>query len=584
MRFDQLRMSIISLVVTVLALTGCATIPVTGPVGSEPLPVTDAGQVFVEAEGPVAGATPIEVIQGFIRAQAAGVSDDYRVAKEFLTAEGAAQWEPNKSTAVYLGEPVLAVVAPNVSGATARVDGNRVEVGGAIDLAAIVDQTGQLVEAASNESQIVSFKLVRDNGQWRINELPDGTYVSQPNFTVTHRRIALQFLSLDHQYFVPDVRWYPSRNLAGHVAEGLLAGPSAWLRDAVTTAAPIGTTLQVAGSVQVSAEGVAELDLSSAVLSADSEQQSLLLAQFNATLQQVPQVRSVRVTAGNVDINVTAASVLQDPQTGAAVAVVTDNAVQKIVDGALVPDQGYVSLEGVNVTALAMEPLDGPQSGQFAVVRQGKRSIAAVPRILRNAETPQVLIEAPELSAPSIDRFGWVWAGSVSDIYVATGEGEVSTLAAPWLASRTIDAVRVSRDGARVAIASHDSSSGESQSTIDIAAIVRDDTGVPTQLEQGVTVGGSLAVAHEMAWIGESTLAVIGASGVSADSNIYVTPIGDFSQLQPVLDHPVMITGDLGVRTTLHVLQNDGVLMTRSTTGASWTEVARDIAAVAYPG
>ncbi|MET0734233.1 MAG: hypothetical protein ABWY55_01105, partial [Microbacterium sp.] len=79
---------------TVLALTACAGLPTSGPV-NEGLPADhDAGSPdfsFIP-DRPQPGATPEQIVEGFIRA-GSGPADNWARAREFL-APGA-DWQPN---------------------------------------------------------------------------------------------------------------------------------------------------------------------------------------------------------------------------------------------------------------------------------------------------------------------------------------------------------------------------------------------------------------------------------------------------------------------------------------------------------
>lgn len=578
------RRALIVLLAFVVALAGCAAIPTSGPVRSQPLPDTDPGTIFVEAERPIPGANPVEITQGFIRAQAAGVYDDFRVAREFLTSARAATWDPRAGTTVYLGEPTLTATGPGGAiDLTDDVLNNReyVDVGGPVSLAAQVDSTGVFIEATVGAEQPVSFRLSRENDQWRIAEVQDGTLVSLPNFTATYRRIALQFLSPDERYLVPDVRWYPVRNLAGYATEGLLAGPSAWLRDSVRSAVPGRTTLNVAGAVQVTPDGVVEIELSNQVIATNAEQRSVLMAQFNATLLQVPQVRSVTLRAGSVDITTSQAQLTRDPTTGAALTVVRDGQIGNMIDGEFVPNLAFERYPEDAISAIAVEPADGVHGGRLVVTRQGS---SLFPAALAGTDLSESApyVRGRTVSKPSVDRHGWIWSAVNGRILVMNGGGiEVPNV--PWLVSRDVTSVRVSRDGARVAIASTPNPESSDQSVIEIAGIVRDDRGAPTSLVQGVAIGGALTAATDITWIGESSVAVLGTGSTSVDQSVYSVPIGDLSQIQPTIDTAAEIAGDWDAR-SIHVRQADGDLQARSSTGASWSDLLVDVTAIAYPG
>ena len=69
----------------VCLLAACTSLPTEGPVNATRAP-TDTGQsVGLHANGPSAGAEPEDIVIGFLTASAAGLSDDFEVAREFLS-------------------------------------------------------------------------------------------------------------------------------------------------------------------------------------------------------------------------------------------------------------------------------------------------------------------------------------------------------------------------------------------------------------------------------------------------------------------------------------------------------------------
>lgn len=580
-------------------VSGCAGIPTSGLVRSSDLPVVEAGQVYVKADGPSVEASALDIAQGFVKAQAAGVYDDYRVAREFLTPAAAAAWDPSERTSVYLGEPTMAVSDGQVEGespggssavpslnpkAGSVADGTAVVISGTVGLAATLDASGVFTEVAADAARDLTFTVVAVNGQWRINELDNGTLLSLPNFTSTYRSVSLAFLSPDLRYVVPDQRWYPLRNLATYAVEGLLAGPASWLQDSVTTAVPQGTTLQISGSVPIGPDGQATVDLSTPALSADTGQRALLQAQLESTLLQVPQVRGVTVQSGGADMGVTtAAQLLDDPVSSDPPTLVKGTALGTMDGSDFVATEGFAALAGNSVTALAVEPADGVHGGRFAVVREGSRSLVTVGVTGEGATPSSQLWEGHGVAAPSIDRYGWVWSASGSRIVVVDDAGATVTVSVPWLTGRTVLAVRVAHDGARIAIVSQDASSGRAALHVDIAGIVRDDLGAPTQVTTPIPVGAPLTEASEVVWVDASSIAVLGRSAASAAVVVHLVPLADLTATQPSADRISAVAAGWGVR-SLVILSADGALFSRSGTGASWQPVTSGISAVAYPG
>ena len=76
-----------SAAVIALLLSGCASIPSSGPVqAGDPLPADTANDVDILVPGPADGAGQRDILEGFITA-ALSPRNNYQVAREFLTAE-----------------------------------------------------------------------------------------------------------------------------------------------------------------------------------------------------------------------------------------------------------------------------------------------------------------------------------------------------------------------------------------------------------------------------------------------------------------------------------------------------------------
>ena len=105
-------------------------------------------------------------------------------------------------------------------------------------------EKGVYAEAPPDGRESVTFGMVKnDADEWRIAEPPPGLILQEEDFTRLYRPASLYFLSPDQRFLVPEERWYPTKNLSTSIVLGLLAGPSAWLQDAVVTAVPDGVEL-----------------------------------------------------------------------------------------------------------------------------------------------------------------------------------------------------------------------------------------------------------------------------------------------------------------------------------------------------
>ncbi len=535
-----------------LALAACSAIPTQGAVQKGDGRVQEGAPVVVVADGPAQDADPVSIVEGFMLAGSAGLSGDFVAAREFLTPDARAAWDP-------LGSVVVAS-----STQVQRTSDTQVTV--EVQVQGKVDADGRYTEASADGRESVTFDMVQDSRQqWRIGGTPKGLILSQAAFTSRFRAAQLYFLSPDAQVMVPETRWYPSRNLPTSVVKGLLAGPSPWLRDAVRTEVPDGVQLKPE-AVTVDSDGVAEVDLEPArtVQSAD---RGLLLAQLQQTLQ-LPQVRSVVVRAGAGGVPLDGATAVPTPSVGDPVMIQGD-ALVSLVNGALQPVAGVGSLAGLD----AREPARSAD-GSVQVLLAGPDRLVLAPTATAGART---LLTGSALAAPSVDRRGWVWTATGSNVLAVTPAGAQVTLAAPWLAGRSVRALAVARDGTRVAVVSD----GADGVAIDVAGVVRDASGAPQQLSTPVRAGASVGDAEQVVWADAVTLGVLGGAGGSA--TLRLVPVGGQTEALPDVADAVSIASGLGERSML-VATRQGELLRYD--GRTWVPVpgATGVKDPAYPG
>lgn len=583
-----------ALFLTVVA--GCTHIPVDGPVSGGDVAPEEPQQVFPQAYGPPPDASPVQVVQGFLQNQVAGVQDEYDTARQYLSGAVARRWDPAAGVVVYAGEPVLAVAEPSAAAPEEDVapedvdsaqeqapvsgdDPSMVVVQGSLTVAASVDQQGQYTQAPAGARQDVSFRLRRDaEGQWRITQTADGVVMSSPNFYSVHRATSLYFPTPDGRHLVPDVRWFPQRNTATHAVRALLEGPSPWLRDAVGTAVPEGTRLTV-GAVAVDETGLARVDLSSPVLTASPEERALLRAQLESTLLRVPGVRSVQVLSTGLRVSIPAGETpVRDQSPGDEPYAVSGGRLGRLSGTDLTPVPDLPALADLDVTALAVSG-DGSGVPAYAVVRAGSDRLVAASR--ETAE-PVVLLEGPGLVAPSVDRFGWTWSASTGDdglVQAVMPGAAPSGVAADWLAGRDVVALRVSHDGARIAVVSE----GAGGTRVDLSGVMRDQAGTPLRLADPVSVGGQVTDAAAVVWVDEATLAVLGRTGVGAPVGVQLVPVAGPVESLSALEGATQLAAGRGTR-SLYLVTAEGRVYGRSATGVNWVMAVDGVQALAFPG
>lgn len=346
--------------VLALALAGCTSLPTSGPVEVGLTESPTDGTIRYEASGPVLGAGPTEIIEGFLQAGAAGLSgdNDFEVARSFLTEAANGGWTPLAQVVISANEsPQVPVVTlpegaePAPSGEQAaetppdatpsdgpaalsadELEGlDRVQVRLGIEAVADVDDRGVYTASTSRAESELSYELVRVAGQWRIDSVPSGLLLPEVAFGNVFRPVPVMFLTPDLTALVPDVRFVPTRNAVSHALDRLLAGPADWLESGVSTRVPLGATLEQlgAGVVVTEDDARAEVRLSGAA-GLSAADRDLLFAQINATLTSIPGILGVSLWLdGNP----------YEPAAGAVAPVLVTRVPDRLValaDGALV--------------------------------------------------------------------------------------------------------------------------------------------------------------------------------------------------------------------------------------------------------
>jgi hypothetical protein len=444
-------------VIAVLALAGCAGVPDSGPVRVG-RPVAAAGGGLADAivrevpAAPQPGAGPVEVVGGFLRAMVDSDSG-YGVARSYLTP--GASWAADSGIDVY-AEPVRL----SRSGKdTVVVRAHRLGVLGPHGVYRVAP--GPITRR---------FHVVRRNGEWRIAKLSPGVLLSADDAGRVLQPAAVYFLTPDGQRVVPQPVLEPplEPGLATTLMRGLLAGPSPLLAAGVRTAVPRGTSL--VGNVPISADGVAEVDLSAGTREITAPQLMRLSAQVVWTLRQLSSVTAVRLLANGTPLEAPGVSSLQLvpswPQ--------FDPAMPPTASGAYAVRAGHV----VGLGARVPPGLRG--AGMVAATRSADGKVAAAVRdvggrdqllVGRPGEDRlRIRLEAGSITPPSFGPDGRVIvATSNGTVHAVPPVGAVQrvALAAP-LRHREIRALAMSRDGSRVALVVSTAAGSE----LDLATVV----------------------------------------------------------------------------------------------------------------
>ena len=268
----------------VLPLSACISMPESGPVvetRSEGRPEDQAG-TFIDAKPPQQGDSATDIVTGFLEAMTA-TPIDLNVAREFLTRDAEAAWDPDARTITY-----AEVIGPLGSSTVT------VELAGAEHL----DQRGAFLGTLPKDDRSLRFPMRRQDGQWRIADAPDALIVPESWFEQVFSHVLLYFFDPSAQILVPEQVFVPlgEDQLPTELTRALLRGPSRRLDDVSRSFIPPG--LDVFGSVPVTDEGVADLTLRGFTGELTPQASQLMLAQLAWTLRQDPTVSAFRVSIG----------------------------------------------------------------------------------------------------------------------------------------------------------------------------------------------------------------------------------------------------------------------------------------------
>jgi hypothetical protein len=531
-----------------LALVGCAGLPMTGAVheGLSSTAEPDVPDVQFKPNGPQAGATPEQIVDGFLNA-GSGPAGGWATAREFLTGTAVDGWRPDAGATVdVLSARSIAVASSDQSSATVTVS---------LSPTATVDGEGAYTAVAEAAAPPLTFTLSKQSAGWRITSAPNGIVLDQDLFKSVFRAYSLMYYDPTWTFLVPDVRWFPTLNASTRIAAALINGqPSPWLAKSVVSAFPETVSL---GSPSVPVvNGVAQVDLKESALTSDQTTLSRMQAQLTDSLASTGQVTSVTLSIAGSALDVTPAP-SRDTRVDSRTLALTAKGFGFIAAGQV--DE----LPGVSAAVAALSPRSVELSDDrtTAAVLAGNGAVTRV-----DAAGPAALDQRAGLIAPSIDPFGYIWSvpQTSPSALVAAGTGATRiAISSPWGGASRVDALQVSRDGTRIAALVI--SGG--RSVLMVAGVVRDAQGVPKSLGDAVTLLSFPAGASDAAWLDESTLGVISGSGSSAQFT--TVQIGGVATTADAPPGAVAIAG-VNVPTIARVLDSNGTVFIRS--GTTWQQ------------
>ncbi|WP_406100263.1 LpqB family beta-propeller domain-containing protein [Streptomyces sp. NBC_01013] len=589
--------------------------PVTGDVKAVDASQPGDSQVQVYAVAPRDGATPNEVVDGFLESMTSDDSD-FRTTRQYLTKEASSRWKPGAFTTVL-------AKAPNRSDRPVREsDRSTNEVTYTLTgekVATVDDQNAYQPLAPTDYSR--TLHLVRQKGpdgkEWRIDDVSDGLVLGQSDFKRLYRSVnkfyfatgrteAQSTLVADPVYIRNRTDPATGMDTVTQAVRSLLRGPTDWLRPVVASRFPAGTGLRKGvTSLTPDDRNVLKVPLDKKADGVGQRSCRMMASQVLFTLRDLTSARVEQVELQRSD--------------GSALCVLgADQAEEYAPDGSsggpdsqyFVDGKGRVErIPGSTRGSGEPEQVAGPfGSGSLQVsavgVARDEQSAAAlsqhkdalyVSSIAADGElrAPVVTSSAKNaedrLTAPSWDSRGDLWVADRDPrnsrlLRLADGAGKPREVTVPSLDGGRITALRLSSDGVRIALLL---TRDDRTTTLKIGRIERKG---PQGKEQVSVVdlrqaAPQLADVTAMSWSGGSRLVVVGKEQGGVQQVRYVQADGSTPSsgvLPGVNQVRAIAAADDEQLPLMADTLGDGIV--KLLPGDNWQTVLKEGSALVYPG
>ncbi len=186
------------------------------------------------------------------------------------------------------------------------------------------------------------------------------------------------------------------------------------------------------------------------------------------------------------------------------------------------------------------------------------------------------------LTAPSFDRSGWVWTAERANpgkVMAIAQDGTTTSIPAGWLEGRDVAAVRVARDGARVAVLSREGGVWR----LDVAGIIRGEDDSPLSIGKPLSVGVGIGPSSHLVWVDEMTLGVLADGPEGATPSLGISTVGGSTDVVSSSPDAVGMTARNGT-SSIAVVTRAGEVFQRSTAGWSLVQVNGNVEGLAFSG
>lgn len=410
-----------------LLLTGCQAVPRSSQV-YDGLALTDQadGQVLFDPAGPVPGATPEEIVRGFLAA-AAAATDNYAIAREYLAPEYRAHWDPRAGVLIDDGSRTFDAVED---------DAGSVKVTPVAQLNA----QGYLESLEGTATTQLRYDFKRSAGEWRISAAPAGIVLDRATFSAVWKPYPLAFIS-DTDTLVWETRWLVNdtsllRNVLAHLCHGPSAQLAAGARSQLVKRWSLQQEVTVKGTNAV-------ITLENAAAFPAGKDADLLRQQLAATLGQFDAIESF--------------TVVQREQT-----LLTGKVIREKSPLAAVP---FIYADNrVTEFTTAGRPKTHPLSEKIASHNPSALVLHANTAAIQNRDGVRLLTATGQrlvdrralLLPPTLDAWGFVWTvtkSANSTLRVSTAsETEPLEFTLADIDTAQLSQIRVSPDGTRLAL------------------------------------------------------------------------------------------------------------------------------------
>lgn len=477
-------------------VSSCAGLPTNDRVTqhSSGLDMKSVNTSPARAPGPLAGATPEAIIEGFVRAGVDSI-ENYAVARQYLSSSFSGRWNPMGTTRVYRN-----TVQPRSDDSGTAEGTYHVR----FQQTATVNSQGITSTFPEAQTETNDFTVVMEDNQWRISSCPDGLWLDGTEFERVFSPCRLYFYDRAFRFAVPDIRWFPHTDRYFELlVRTLMAGPASYLKDVAFSALNESMSLEAASMsdnqdvlVRLSGEHL------------DDNRLARVREQIMHGLENFSGLGKTEVFYNGTLIPENAPSgfsaVKLNPGIPARTVAINPN-------GQMVARDDYMSSVGEQLLLRGVSQLSSPAMGYSADVYACLANDAASLYTVYQGTARRVW-QSTALTAPSFDAYGWVWAADGEGVVRAfKPDSEDATerergvdIGLSWQRNLNFTSVNVSHDGARIAIVA----ATEGASAVIISGIVRDDAGKPLHLTEMVRLSSSVTPRNAR-WAGDQSVVVV---------------------------------------------------------------------------